>query len=109
MNQLRHCIAVGTPATGLCVLTVMYLVIPIASGGGLEGVGFCLSTIQILTVPMTVWLPLAFMSYGFGLSLFRIYVKGNHRLTMLIVSEVVMCVPLCITALLFSAGEYHGP
>ena len=109
MNRMKQFVAVGIPAIGLCILSAMYLIIPLVCEGGFDGVMFCLGTIQIFTVSMTIWLPLAFISYGIGYFLFRIYIRTSSGVALLILSEVVMCVPLYITALLFMVGKYHGP
>ena len=109
MNRMKQFVAVGIPAIGLCILSAMYIIIPLVCGGGFAGVMFCLGTIQIFTVPMTIWLPLAFISYGMGYFLFRRHIKTSSGVALLILSEVVMCVPLYITALLFMLWEYHGP
>jgi hypothetical protein len=106
---MKQFVAVGIPAIGLCILSAMYVVIPLVCGGGFDGVMFCLGTITIFTVSMAIWLPLAFTSYGMGYFLFRRYIKTSSGVALLILSEAVMCVPLYITALLFIVGKYHGP
>jgi hypothetical protein len=110
MNRERQSIVIGIPAIGLCILAFVLIgrsFLPL--GGGLNEVVFYLETLQIFTVPMNVWLPLAFLSYGIGYALFRRCLRKDSGVGQLVLSEAIMCVPLCITVLLFTVGEYVGP
>jgi hypothetical protein len=110
MKRANQAIAVGVPAIGLCVLTFALIIrsyLPL--GGGLNEVVFYLQAIELFSIPMSAWLPVAFISHGLGYLLFRRCQKKSLGLGHLVLAEGIMCVPLFVSILLFTVAEYVGP
>jgi len=113
---MKQCVATGIPAIGLLILMVVFVIFPIIGACNphhpltvFEEIEFWMMTICIFNIPMGFWFPLAFVSYGLGFWLFRQRMKDKSGAVRFIFPEAMMCVPLCLCALLIILGEYRGP
>lgn len=75
----------------------------------IEDIGFILGTVYVFGVPLIVWASLAFICYWLGWWLLTKCMKGKSGMRVLILSEVLMSLPLCVLILSEFFGKYEGP